>query len=205
MTILSPLGFTEREMRDRLEETGNWDGDGALKLDSGRFVSVPEAMILFDVSPILKRFGTWAVTEYGIECLTSSYAIPSDRLSEPDWLPHVGHKTWVVYEDFRDAYYFARKYFKTQRVPRPVVPEPQTIPGAERRPRVWKQKVSNRVRFLVLKRDKYACQLCGKTAASGALLEIDHRVARKNGGSNDIENLWVLCSTCNSGKGTHDL
>lgn len=203
---LQPIGFSEREMRARFEETGEYDGDGALKLDDGRFVSVPEAMAIHDVSPILRRFGTWAVTEYGVECLTSSYPIEKDRLGESDWLPHVGQKPWVVYEDFRDALYFAKKTFGNKSVPEVVRQEPPTIPGNDRRPRKsHRPSLSTRLRFLVLKRDGYACQLCGRAAAQGALLHVDHKLARAKGGSDDVSNLWTLCSLCNLGKGVDEL
>ena len=33
-------------------------------------------------------------------------------------------------------------------------------------------------------------------------LTIDHIVPRKHGGSDHIENLWLLCAACNSSKGT---
>jgi 5-methylcytosine-specific restriction endonuclease McrA len=56
------------------------------------------------------------------------------------------------------------------------------------------------VRFQVLKRDGYACQICGATAADGAKLEIDHIFPVGRGGQNDEENLQVLCRNCNIGK-----
>lgn len=56
------------------------------------------------------------------------------------------------------------------------------------------------LRFQVLKRDGYRCQLCGATAADGARLEVDHKVPRARGGTDDESNLWVLCLPCNRGK-----
>lgn len=56
-------------------------------------------------------------------------------------------------------------------------------------------------RWFVLKRDNFTCQLCGASRSTGAILEIDHKVPVANGGSNDFENLWVLCFECNRGKG----
>lgn len=62
-----------------------------------------------------------------------------------------------------------------------------------------------RLRFRVLKRDGYRCQLCGRTAQDGVKLEVDHKVARHNGGSDDPSNLHVLCFPCNRGKRADNL
>lgn len=60
-------------------------------------------------------------------------------------------------------------------------------------------------RFVVLRRDGYACQICGTKAADGATLHVDHKRARRWGGSNRMENLWTLCQMCNLGKGVRSL
>lgn len=57
-------------------------------------------------------------------------------------------------------------------------------------------------RWFVLKRDNFTCQVCGAKAKDGVKLEIDHKQAVANGGTNDFDNLWVLCIQCNRGKGT---
>jgi 5-methylcytosine-specific restriction endonuclease McrA len=58
------------------------------------------------------------------------------------------------------------------------------------------------MRYDILKRDGYRCQICGKGAEDGARLEIDHLIARSKGGDDSWENLWTLCFECNRGKGT---
>ena len=60
--------------------------------------------------------------------------------------------------------------------------------------------VPKRLRFLVLRRDDYKCQLCGRRGQDGVPLEIDHKVPVSRGGLNDEENLWVLCEDCNQGR-----
>jgi 5-methylcytosine-specific restriction endonuclease McrA len=66
--------------------------------------------------------------------------------------------------------------------------------------------VSRRLRYEVLKRDGYRCQLCGRNPTEdGVKLEVDHKVSRHHGGSNAMDNLHVLCFDCNRGKGTSDL
>ena len=68
-----------------------------------------------------------------------------------------------------------------------------------------KSKVDLAVRFNVMKRDNYRCQICGRSANDGAVLEIDHKVPRAKGGKNNIDNLWTLCFDCNRGKRDKDL
>ena len=62
--------------------------------------------------------------------------------------------------------------------------------------------VADSVRFDVLRRDR-VCQLCG-AGRSDAVLEVDHVVPRSKGGSNEPDNLQVLCRTCNRGKSNRD-
>lgn len=63
-----------------------------------------------------------------------------------------------------------------------------------------RKTISPGLRFQVMKRDNYRCQMCGVSAKDGAMLEIDHIVPVSKGGHNSFENLQVLCSECNSGK-----
>jgi len=56
-----------------------------------------------------------------------------------------------------------------------------------------------RLRFQVLERDNYQCQYCGQYAPN-VRLEVDHRVAVADGGSNDLTNLVTACFACNQGK-----
>lgn len=62
-----------------------------------------------------------------------------------------------------------------------------------------------KLRYQILKRDGYRCQLCGRTAQDKVVLHIDHRQPLAGGGDNSPENLWVLCEDCNLGKGTDNL
>lgn len=60
--------------------------------------------------------------------------------------------------------------------------------------------IPKRLRFLVLRRDGYQCQLCGAAAGDGVQLEVDHKVPIAKGGKTDEDNLWTLCHPCNNGK-----
>lgn len=63
------------------------------------------------------------------------------------------------------------------------------------------------LRMMALKRYSPVCQCCGSTPASGAIMNVDHIKPRKLFPhlALDIENLQVLCSDCNIGKGNWDM
>lgn len=61
-----------------------------------------------------------------------------------------------------------------------------------------------RIRFEVFKRDDFRCQYCGRRSPD-VVLEVDHIVARANGGSDDPINLRTSCWECNRGKGAVSL
>lgn len=68
-------------------------------------------------------------------------------------------------------------------------PEPQP-----RRP----APVSRTKALAVFDEDGYTCQHCGGLKH----LTIDHKLPVSRGGTNDRENLWTLCKSCNSSKGS---
>lgn len=71
--------------------------------------------------------------------------------------------------------------------------------------RIARSKGWYKLRFMVLKRDGYRCQLCGRNAQDGIKLEVDHKIAVVRGGTDELPNLWTLCFDCNRGKRDHDL
>lgn len=65
----------------------------------------------------------------------------------------------------------------------------------------WKK-----VRYAALKRHGGRCQLCGASAADGTRLNVDHikPVRRYPHLALVLDNLQVLCASCNRGKGHRD-
>ena len=59
--------------------------------------------------------------------------------------------------------------------------------------------IKGTVRYRVLSRAKFRCELCGISAEHKAL-EVDHIVPRNKGGSDDESNLQSLCFSCNAMK-----
>lgn len=77
--------------------------------------------------------------------------------------------------------------------------------------------VYTKQRRRIMRRDGYTCRRCGivgreqrfegggfgfPTATPKVWLSIDHIIPRCRGGSSDDSNLQVLCTPCNSAKGT---
>lgn len=71
--------------------------------------------------------------------------------------------------------------------------------------KVYKNRsFTGRLRQMILERDNYTCQRCGRTLDQckelGYSLEIDHIVEYEDGGETTYNNGQVLCSDCNKGK-----
>lgn len=59
--------------------------------------------------------------------------------------------------------------------------------------------IKGTVRYRILSRAKFRCELCGISADQKAL-EVDHIVPRNKGGADDESNLQSLCYSCNAMK-----
>lgn len=64
------------------------------------------------------------------------------------------------------------------------------------------RNINWRLRFLVMRRDNFKCQACGRSPSNdpGVILHIDHIKPWCTGGETIFENLQTLCSVCNIGK-----
>ena len=63
--------------------------------------------------------------------------------------------------------------------------------------------ISGTVRYEVLKRAQFHCELCGISADEKAL-EVDHILPRNAGGSDELHNYQALCYSCNAMKRDRD-
>lgn len=61
-------------------------------------------------------------------------------------------------------------------------------------------KMTDGLRYDILKRDHFRCQICGATEKDGIKLHVDHIVPVSKGGKTVPSNLRTLCSRCNLGK-----
>lgn len=57
-----------------------------------------------------------------------------------------------------------------------------------------------KLRFMVLRRDSFTCQYCGRCVKDGIKLHIDHVIPKSKGGDLSIRNLITACFDCNEGK-----
>ena len=82
------------------------------------------------------------------------------------------------------------------------VPPPSNV-SADAFTRKMSRTINDRMRFLVMHRDKFKCQYCGRSPATHAdvTLHLDHRKPFSQGGASDFDNLITSCSKCNLGKG----
>lgn len=65
-----------------------------------------------------------------------------------------------------------------------------------------RNKMSASLRYDVLARDGFRCQICGATQDDGRKLHVDHIVPVSHGGRTEMSNLRTLCDRCNLGKGS---
>ena len=65
-----------------------------------------------------------------------------------------------------------------------------------------KRKISDKLRYQILKRDNFKCCACGASPAKDPSVElhIDHIIPWSKGGETTADNLQTLCSRCNLGK-----
>lgn len=67
-----------------------------------------------------------------------------------------------------------------------------------------RKPIGKKMRFEVLKRDKFTCQYCGKQSPD-VVLHLDHIKPVSKGGTNTLLNLVTSCVDCNLGKGAREL
>jgi hypothetical protein len=66
--------------------------------------------------------------------------------------------------------------------------------------KVERAKMTDSLRYDILKRDNFRCQICGSNAQDGVKLHVDHIIPVAKGGQTVSENLRTLCDRCNMGK-----
>ena len=62
-----------------------------------------------------------------------------------------------------------------------------------------RSKMTNSLRYKIMRRDNFTCVLCGATGKDDILV-VDHINPVSKGGKTEVSNLRTLCQTCNSGK-----
>lgn len=65
-----------------------------------------------------------------------------------------------------------------------------------------RSKMTKDLRDIILNRDNYTCQCCGRKGGNGVLMEVDHIIPVSKGGMTVVDNLQTLCWECNRTKGS---
>jgi len=92
------------------------------------------------------------------------------------------------------------KYFTLDEINKLVFKYESSMEVKKEFVRVQRAAVTDALRFKILQRDNFKCQLCGRTAQDGVTLEVDHKIPISRGGISDESNLWTLCKDCNRSK-----
>ncbi len=75
-----------------------------------------------------------------------------------------------------------------------------SLDSEETRRKRARSKMTDKLRYSILKRDGFRCKICGRTAEDGVKLHVDHIMPVSKGGETISSNLRTLCETCNWGK-----
>ncbi len=129
-----------------------------------------------------RRFGSW---------MKAIHAFCRDREKEPDEEVEVSEDIGRPSESLKvDEPQAIQEKMDTADEPESIIMTTPRFP-------------SPRLRFKVLKRDKFTCVKCGRNPTNeyGVKLNVDHIKPYSKGGETIIENLQTLCQKCNVGKG----
>lgn len=66
--------------------------------------------------------------------------------------------------------------------------------------KVERLKLTDGLRYDILKRDNFKCKICGYSQEDGVKLHVDHIIPVSRGGKTEFDNLQTLCERCNLGK-----
>jgi hypothetical protein len=176
----------------------------------------------YGTTTYIRRFGSWfnALEKAGLEKTRSPMNLPEEELFqnlEEVWIKlgrqpryaevqkpiskyHVGtyenrFGTWRKALEAFVAYINDEEGVSSEAAIKSLKPEPASRHKTKR-------NINWRLRFIVMRRDNFKCQGCGRTPATdpNIVLHIDHIKAWANGGETVLENLQTLCSVCNIGK-----
>lgn len=82
----------------------------------------------------------------------------------------------------------------------PIAEEREYKLSLEYQIREERLKMTNSMRYDVLRRDNFKCVICGRTQKDGIKLHVDHIFPVSKGGQTVLTNLQTLCEECNVGK-----
>ncbi|MCL2565677.1 MAG: HNH endonuclease [Defluviitaleaceae bacterium] len=83
-----------------------------------------------------------------------------------------------------------------------LVSSPDVKFESKNKGRLTSRDINLRLRFKVMQRDNFKCQMCGVAPSNDPTikLHVDHCTPWAKGGETEIDNLQTLCQNCNLGK-----
>lgn len=97
----------------------------------------------------------------------------------------------------KDIYYNTSEFMDIYKETKKLMEQKQT---RQYQIKLERMKVSDSLRYDVLKRDGFKCQICGSAVSDGVKLHVDHILPVSKGGKTTMDNLRTLCDRCNIGK-----
>ncbi|PHQ97547.1 MAG: hypothetical protein COB40_04410 [Marinosulfonomonas sp.] len=169
----------------------------------------------YGVTTVIRRFGGWnaAIERAGI-IKTVDRSIPDQDLIDEIHRVWKEKGTQPVYGDFlrNNTKYHAttiarrfKSWYHAIKIASETLADfndaqPKTSVRDSRKQ--IRSRMTERLRFKILKRDRFRCVLCGASPANDGSVElhVDHIIPFSKGGQSDEKNLRSLCSRCNYGK-----
>jgi RNA-directed DNA polymerase len=106
------------------------------------------------------------------------------------WTFHVDKFNLLHHHQFR-----MKRFTKVKGNASPLDPELKTY-WAERRKQLVKFEVSSSVRYKLLEQQEFRCEQCGLAFAEGQPLDVHHKIPKRLGGTDKLENLSLQHSWC---------
>lgn len=96
-------------------------------------------------------------------------------------------------------YYYDKKVYKTIEIKK-LIEKDQERKIVNESIKYERSLMTDSLRYDILKRDGFKCQICGATQEDGVKLHVDHIKPVSKGGRTVPSNLRTLCDRCNMGK-----
>lgn len=185
MHYYQPLMEKIKENEVKYKEYGLECGklSSSITIEDAKKVHLPYKFVIYFEKHLLRKYMHKPILGMAVK-ITASYTSPKGEKR---------YKNSKVFEDKSVRYVYKRTL--------KLLEEKETRKYQMNLERV---KMSKSLRYDILKRDGFKCQICGRAAKDGVKLHVDHILAVAKGGKTEKSNLRTLCDICNQGKSDKD-